>query len=443
MVTMLVLTLGLAAPAELPLVFLDPSEVQQAQGVRLEAYPPMDAEVLLPADPERPSLWYMPASTFGASSGRYIWYQRVDKSEPEYMDQRVLCVGILSGGGWNLKPVRNTVPPWGGINNIVMRRSPHTPTWGGFNVFQIVPQGGLFTMLYWDQPGQGEAGALVASSTYGFHWNTVSSNTVFTDKNDAFTVLKLAEDRYYCYQTVLEPWADKPYEDNLPGVRRVQSLRTSRDMLAWSPQQVILRPDAQDPQSTEFYLLRTFLYGGWHAGLLMKYYADPDRPRQHGSKTETELIVSTDGVNWRRPFRNTDLGFWSYAEPFVYQGNQCFAAHRDRAMVLVRYPMNHLTGVASDGEGTFVTPVLPFRSDLAVDIDTRGGWAEFAILDVDGNRLVALNVMRLEDTAGESVRLEWSGYGSSQLPLFEGRLRVRLHDARLYGIRTFAGVESR
>ena len=42
-----------------------------------------------------------------------------------------------------------------------MTRSPHKPTWGGFNVFQIVAgRRRAWQMLYWDQPGPtGEAGA--------------------------------------------------------------------------------------------------------------------------------------------------------------------------------------------------------------------------------------------------------------------------------------------
>ena len=81
--------------------------------------------------------------------------------------QRTLCLGVLRQGKWTLPNLREEAVAWGGPNNVVMRRSSKKPTWGGFNVFQIVRSGGVYQALYWDQPKQGPAGALLATSRDG------------------------------------------------------------------------------------------------------------------------------------------------------------------------------------------------------------------------------------------------------------------------------------
>ena len=57
-------------------------------------------------------------------------------------------------------------------------------------------------------------------------------------------------------------WSDKPFEDNLPGMRRVISVRRSSDLRHWSPQEDVLLPDSIDSPETEFYLLKGFRIGG-------------------------------------------------------------------------------------------------------------------------------------------------------------------------------------
>lgn len=421
-----------------PLVFLAPGDIEQAKGVQLSPQTPALKTTLIDAEPERPSLWYAPAATYTVNDTAYIWYQRVDKELEDYSNQRTLCLGMVHKGRWGTPALHEEPAPWGGPNNIVMRRSPHEPTWGGFNVFQILPHDGAYHMVYWDQPAEGEAGAMHAVSPDGIHWTTEPPGTLFTEHNDAFTIIK-AGDEFFMYQTMLEEWPDKPFADNLPGKRRVQSLRTSKDLIHWSDQEVILTPDDKDKTRTEFYYMRPFHYFDRYAALLMKYYADPTKPDAHSALTETELIVSSDGRNWQRPFRQTNLGFWTMAEPFLDANRRlCFPAGEDGAMVLHKYDRMRLTGVSAKEQGSFITPVIDLSDvDLVMDADTREGWIEVDLLSVDGEPVPGFWPSRYEDTLDENIVLQWENFTSSTLPMVQCRLRITLENATLYAIRNF------
>lgn len=289
---------------------------------------------LIPADDAHPKMWTYPAAVEVQGEAVRVWYQRVDKEEKEYADQRVLCLGTLTTAGFAPEKMREGAPAWGGVDNVVLRRSPHKPTWGGFNVFQMTHEPKGYHLLYWDQPAQGEAGALLAESADGIAWTKDETHAVFTEHNDAYTLIRAGEG-FRLYQTMLEDWPDKPYKDNLDKKRRVIALRSSPDLKTWSPQAVVLRPDAQDPPETEFYLMKTFPHAGGFAGLIMKYYGDPARPGEHSAILKNELVLSKDGEHWKRPWRDVDLGFWTYADPFPWQGKIAFVVGKDRGLWLV------------------------------------------------------------------------------------------------------------
>jgi len=197
----------------MPMVFLQPSDLIDAQGVALVAQPATPGKSLIPKDPARASLWNWPVAVEQKGGEVRVWYQRVDKSEKEYADQRTLCLGVYKNGNWETPALFDGAPTWGGPNNVVLRRSPHKPTWGGFNVFQMAIGSDGYRLLYWDQPEQGDAGAMLAASKDGVHWEKESRGTVFTEHNDAYTLMK-KDGKYLVYQTVLEDWPDKPFVDN-------------------------------------------------------------------------------------------------------------------------------------------------------------------------------------------------------------------------------------
>lgn len=422
-----------AADAQL-LRFLSPSDLIQAEGVQLRAQRPESEHVLIAEDPARPKLWYMPAATVPIDGGARIWYQRVDKDAAEYSDQRTFCVGEYASGAWRLPALEPGAPAWGGPGNVCLRRSPYPPTWGGFNVFQMVRHEDRYRLLYWDQPEDGPAGAMLATSPDGLAWEKDAGGAVFTEHNDAFTLLR-HNGEFLLYQTMLEDWPDKPYPDNLDKKRRVQSLRRSPDLRAWTPQEVFLRPDAQDKPETEFYLMKAFPYGGKFLGLIMKYFGDPNRPKQHSALLENELVVSTDAVHWERPFRNDDLGFWTYADPFPHEDALCFAIGADRALKTVSYRPNRLTAVTAESEGTFLTQPFPApRNGLALDADTANGWIDLELRDSEGRPIPGIALARIQGVNDQRIPVTWTTGNPTQLPNMQYQLRIRLHQARLYAL---------
>lgn len=420
------------APKQPPLVFLRPSDLSDAEGVRVEAQIPEPGPVLIPADADRTTLWYAPVAARAVPQGAEIWYQRVEKGREVYSDQRVLCLGLFSGGAFTLPQIGAGEAPWGGPDNVVMRRSPHRPTWGGFNVFQLTRYKDQDHFLYWDQPAEeGQAGAMLAVSEDGRHWEK-EEGAVFTEHNDAYSLLK-KEGKFLLYQTLLEDWPDKPYADNLDKFRRVQSLRESDDLRTWTAQEVFLRPDEKDPPETEFYLMKVFPYAGNYLGLIMKYYGDPAQPGKHSGILIDELVVSADARAWERPFRDTDLGFWSYADPVRMGGYLHFAIWKDGGMTTVRYRPNRFTAVSAEAEGTFLTRVFTVgHGVLRLDADASGGWIEARLADAEGNVLESLKPLRIEGAEAEDIPLVWDE--EYLRPGSEYRLSVRLYQAKVFAI---------
>lgn len=428
---------ALAAHAAAPMVFLSPEDLADPHGITLEAQLPQPGMTLFAKNPDRPKLWYAPVAVMTDDGGARIWYQRVNKDEQEFSDQRTLCIGEIRDGAWKLVPASAEAPAWGGVNNVCLRRSPFTPTWGGFNVFQMAKVGEGYKLLYWDQPDEaGQAGAMLASSGDGVIWNKEPGGTVFTEFNDAFTLLP-DDGRFLLYQTALEDWPDKPYPDNLDKKRRILTLRRSGDLKTWTPQEVFLKPDAQDPPETEFYLMKAFRYGGGVLGVIMKYYADPAAPEKHSALLKYELVASRDGVQWTRPFRATDVGFWSYANPFPLQDRLHFAIWKDGAMATVSYAPHRVIAVcAGEEEGSFSTASIEAKQPVfKLDGDAQKGWIEVRLLDGSGQPVRGVEAKRMEAVDKEDIAVDFSG-AAGEGPY---RLGFRMRNAKVFAVSAAGG----
>jgi len=185
--------LSVAQAEPLHLLFWEEGDIREGQNVVLEAhpFPPEKRTILLAADPGRPSLWYNPTDVMRVGDEIRVYYQRVEKSLENYTDQRTWCLGFLAPGSQFVLPDLNLLPQsWEGPANVVLQRSPHQPTWGGFNVFQMVGNAEEgYRVLYWDQPETELAGALLAESIDGIHWTKDESRAVFTEHNDAYSLV--------------------------------------------------------------------------------------------------------------------------------------------------------------------------------------------------------------------------------------------------------------
>lgn len=207
------------------------------------------------------------------------------------------------------------------------------------------------------------------------------------------------------------------------------AMATALEPRTWTPQEILLRPDAEDRPETEFYLMKVFAYGRGYLGLIMKYYGDPNAPNKHSALLEYELVTSEDAVHWQRPFRKTDLGFWSYADPFLHQGRLHFVIWKDGGMQTVSYAPNRMTAAVAEEEGTFTTAPFAWpKGGLALDANISG-WLEAELLDADGAIVPGVPVTRFDGVDGPELALLW---GPSILGTY--RMRFRMHNARLYAL---------
>ena len=422
------------------LLFWENSDIRDARDVEFRIQPFTRSQYLLEADPQSHSLWFSPSDAWPSGEDYRIYYQRIEKTQKEYADQRVWCMGILKADGTFVLPDLDLFPDTPSeLSNVILRRSPHKPTWGGFNVFQTVKTPGGLRLLYWDQPSQGEAGAMIAESMDGIHWRKGEDRAVFTEHNDAFSLLHdPSRKEYHLYQTRLRDWPDKPVADNIGPSRRIIALRRSKDLLSWSAQKDILVPDTMDAPTCEFYLLKAFRYGDRYAGFLMKYYADPNSPGKHSALYRNELILSRDGINWDRPYRNVDIGIWTYVTPFVHADHLCVAAYDKGGLGLYQSRIDGLAGCGTEAEGSFMTqPFVMKTTQLLLNVDCScSGRVDVEILDPNGLPLQGFEgrACQIQDTDNTRIPLEWAGKDLQSITGKSVVLRFRIRNAWVYSV---------
>ena len=423
------------------LVFWRASDIRDGRNVRFEAHPLTEAKrtVLIPADPNNASFRCLPTDAVPTDDGILVYYLRTDNNV-KYAEQRIWCLGFLRKDEFVLPDLKLFPQSWAGPANVALTRSPHDPSWGGFNVFQVVSDlKGGYRLLYWDQPDEGKAGGMLASSPDGIHWTKDERKTaVFTETNDAYSLVAAADGSgYILYQTRLRDWPEKPFPDNLSAYRRVTSLRRSPDLVTWTGQEIILEPDDQDAPSCEFYLLKVFRYCDRYVGLIRKYYADPTTPGKHGNIWRCELIFSDDGARWERPYRYTDMVIWSYATPFEHDGDLCVVARQDNEMSLYRMRRDGMASCGADGEGSFCTkPFVMRESGLTLNADCRGGSIGVEALDAKGQVLEGFGAdqCRFSDMDGTSLPLKWAGKGPKDLAGKTVQCRFVLKHAKIFSV---------
>lgn len=122
--------------------------------------------------------------------------------------------------------------------------------------------------------------------------------------NDATTVYLLPDGIFELYTVELIP-VDKnhrAYAPNDPsaGLLRVIQRRTSIDGINWSPGEVVLKPDENDPDDLQFYYLSVTHTSAGRIGTLGYY-------RAAEGTMDIEFCFSRDGISWERPCRGSGI----------------------------------------------------------------------------------------------------------------------------------------
>ncbi len=171
----------------------------------------------------------------------------------------------------------------------------------------------------------------------------------------------------------------------------------------------------------------------------MVYYADPHRPNRHSALLRTELVFSEDGRHWERPFRNSDLGAWTYADPFEHSGHLCMVIHHQGSLCLLRTRPDGLACCGTEGEGSFCSRLFAVPNQpLGLNADCRGGTIRAEMLDEKGRTIPGYEASRcvFSDPDQPGLPLLWQGRSPRDLAGQAAHLRFYVRRAWVYSVRT-------
>jgi hypothetical protein len=333
--------------------------------------------------------------------------------------------------------------------------------WQGFaNMVHRPTDGALFLFAWAEYPGK----LHVYRSDDGDRWELLTEEAYIG--HDAMCVTWHAPSgRFINYQTVTQPYP-KRYPDNIGELRRVLSFMRSTDGVMWerfSPPFLngpeLWEPGVDDPADLEFYRCVVFPHLGRFAMLLADYVPPPSEANsrraitKHGPSYMAEWAISQDGLDWQRPFRDTNAyeeQFWLALQgPLVREGRLRFYHPDGRISSL---PEDRIFYVTCRANGEFSThPFTMPAGGLALNAYARYREAErphgqayimAELLNADGTVRAGYERTRclFEDRDVRRLPLVWKGDGDAEArdgTEFAGqqcRLRFFLRDARIYGV---------
>ena len=323
-------------------------------------------------------------------------------------------------------------------------------------------------------------------SSDGTTFSRAQPEPLFKD-HDAGHLLWDEERRRYLYVGLTYDLLPQPRRliDNLGwesslkghGLRRVITVRPSPDGVKWTPghdvigrepatwlrkDQLIL-PDAQDPVDMEYYWFIAFRHHDRWVGIVLTYAPSPSSvleqvpydpaPSKHGPHLGTEWWVSTDGVKWDRPWRDTpatlDWRIYFGHEPMQLHDRMLFltsnqlynlppaqGARPGQHQEVYSLPADRIASVGSDAPATFTgRPLVMPAGGLYLNFEHRGTLA-MELLDEKGK--VLPGYARSENTipAGSAMAapLRWAGRTGAELVGRTVRVRFHTANARVYAL---------
>ncbi len=258
------------------------------------------------------------------------------------------------------------------------------------------------------------------------------------------------------------------------GVRRVIAIRTSPDGVKWTPGQDVIGnqpdtwlaknhlivPDAQDPVDMEFYWFMAFRHHDRWIGIVLTYAPSPAEiltqvpydpaPSKHGPHLGTEWWVSTDGVKWDRPWRDTpatlDWRIYFGHAPMRLHGRLLFltsnqlynvppaqGARPGQHQEVYSLPADRIASVGSDASATFTSrPFALPAGGLFLNYENKGRLA-VELIDASGQPVAGRTV---ELPRGDAIAapIRWD---RAVAPVPDGRelrLRFRTENARVFAL---------
>jgi hypothetical protein len=441
------------------------------------------------------SIWHDP------TTGKYqLWYQAfADDRAQKRSHGCVVCYAESDDGIHFTKPELdlfsfNDVPR----TNIVLIGS------GGYsyrysNSVVVDPAdpdpGRRYKMAYYDFEKSGGAeypGVCIAFSPDGIHWTKHDSlprmrttygalgrDLPFTDEQadkpwDLALSMSDGVDTFFDPQREVfaiygKMWIDGP-DGNMcwkHGMGRTES----RDFVDWSTPQLVCIPDDEDPPHVEFHTTPVFYRHGLYCCLNQIL----NRSQNHGV-IDVELMLSRDGFEWQRPFRqkfflprnapgafdsgslftNSTPVFLDNEMRFYYGAYSQGATSADdrnhqSGVGLAVLPRDRFAGITSAAQSDLPTQRQPLEDtgqvtlkplDLEacdrITLNANAGEGEIRaeILDGSGLRLRGFSRHEALPVSNDGLDLEigWQDRRLSDLPPGPHMLRLHLHRSTVYAV---------
>ena len=479
------------APAE-TLLFVDDYHVLYRAGtVRVPHYP-----VRCEGNPVIPDTQPWEAAIAWTSvyrnpeTGKYqIWYQAYGGNKTA-QPQCVTCYAESEDGIHFERPALGLFP-YGDIKdtNIVMvGNGGHSLRYG--NAVIVDPRDSdparRYKMAYFDFARNGAVetpGLHVAFSPDGIHWSKpevpmpllpvaygeLEQDVPFPAEPNRSWIVPLsmsdALDVFYdeprgCFSIYGKMWIDGP--TGKTAWKHAMGRTTSVDFLHWSAPELVLAPDDEDAAHVEFHTSPVFYHGGCYFSL-----AQILNRAEKGGVIDIELMLSRDGLDWKRPFRerfflprSDGSGFdsgsiFTNSTPVIledeirfYYGAYSMGAtsasdgEQLSGVGMASIPRDRFAGirpVAVSNQATLKEPILNTGQvtlkpldlsqcdSLHLNADAREGEVRVELLSASGYRIAGFTEDDAIPITGDSLRHTVAWRTRTLADLEKGQYLVRIH----------------
>lgn len=301
----------------------------------------------------------------------------------------------------------------------------------------------------------------------GRNWKEHPKNPLYYDGDAISLFWSPVARRFICVAKSFQMPVSKRIPDHGGIMRRVLSIRSSRDGRTWEPSEsvsdiwnrggkqkglpveLLTLPDEQDPPDLEFYSGNGFSHHDRCYLMVLNYAGSPLYPRKHGPQLDTEWWVGRDGLRWERPGRNVNaLGdaFPGNARithnPMIIGGQ--FLFHFGNHLVGTKQDRISYVGARANAEfstTSFVMPAGDLLLNAAVPSPDRAfagqqAYVMAAALDEKGRVVPGFEAEKclIQNDDDIDLPLLWAGRSARELAGKNIRLRFHLRSANIYAV---------
>jgi hypothetical protein len=301
-------------------------------------------------------------------------------------------------------------------------------------------------------------------SSDGLLWRSIETNPILTDGPfDSHNIVVWDDEisRYVLYLRGTDKSASGPFQGGLRAIRRSES----KDFRNWSPSEIVLTADEDDPSDFHLYTNAAVKYHRAARAYLMFPMTLYDERHYPGAPfhglSDVIFASSRDGISWDRQFREPfiapglDERNWCDRNPMMGAGivetgpdelSMVFQELHKAEESRFRRCTLRLDGFVSasapySGWSEFITPPMTFTgSALELNYSTSGGGSIYVELqDETGTPIPGFTLDDCSEIFGDLTAGDVAWKGDPDMAALAGRpakMRVRMRDADLYAFRS-------